>query len=180
MTIPFILCLATLFLLAAIGMPIAHATIVGSIVYLAVKGQDLGIANYGLYAVNTMRMEKGYKAWGSELTNELTMIEAEMDRFIRFDKDDFTGKQATLDAPDRYTDFYQAIEQSWSASGGRLEDAATVLQGRRRQVVQQLRMLGEELGIAREIIRDIGRVLALPLNECDKLAKMVPETPGAN
>jgi dimethylglycine dehydrogenase len=64
-------------------------------------GQAFGIANYGLYAVNTMRMEKGYKAWGSELTNELTMIEADMPRFIAFKKDDFVGKQATLDAPER-------------------------------------------------------------------------------
>jgi len=32
---------------------------------------------------------------------------------------------------------------------------------------------------AKTVIRDIGRVLGLPLNECDKLAKMVPETPGA-
>ncbi|NOU35219.1 MAG: DNA polymerase III subunit alpha [Kiritimatiellaceae bacterium] len=32
---------------------------------------------------------------------------------------------------------------------------------------------------AKTVIRDIGRVLALPLQECDKLAKMVPETPGA-
>ncbi len=61
-------------------------------------GQAFGIANYGLYAVNTMRLEKGYKAWGSELTNELTMIEAGMDRFINFKKDDFVGRQATLDA----------------------------------------------------------------------------------
>ncbi len=61
-------------------------------------GQAFGIVNYGLYAVNTMRMEKGYKAWGSELTNELTMIEADMNRFINFKKDDFVGKQATLDA----------------------------------------------------------------------------------
>ena len=64
-------------------------------------GQDLAIANYGLYAVNSMRLEKGYKAWGSELTNELTMIEADMRRFINFRKDDFVGRQATLDAPDR-------------------------------------------------------------------------------
>ena len=35
-------------------------------------GQEFGIANYGLYAVNTLRMEKAYKAWSSELTNELT------------------------------------------------------------------------------------------------------------
>ena len=74
-------------------------------------GQDFGIANYGLYAVNTMRMEKGYKAWGSELTNELTMIEAGMDRFINFKKDDFVGKQATLDAGEpRFKIVYGELE----------------------------------------------------------------------
>lgn len=73
-------------------------------------GQEFGIANYGLYAVNTMRMEKGYKAWGSELTNELTMIEAGMDRFIQFKKDDFVGKQATLAAPDRFRIVYGAVD----------------------------------------------------------------------
>jgi len=61
-------------------------------------GHAHGIVNYGLYAVNSMRMEKGYKAWGSELTNELTMVEADMDRFINFKKDEFVGKAATLAA----------------------------------------------------------------------------------
>jgi dimethylglycine dehydrogenase len=64
-------------------------------------GQKLGIANYGLYAVNTLRMEKAYKAWSSELTNELNMLEADMERFIRFDKPDFAGKAATLGAAPR-------------------------------------------------------------------------------
>ncbi len=73
-------------------------------------GQPLGIANYGLYAVNTMRVEKGYKAWGSELTNELTMVEADMGRFIQFKKDDFVGKQATLDAPDRFRIVYGEVD----------------------------------------------------------------------
>ena len=31
---------------------------------------------------------------------------------------------------------------------------------------------------AKTVIRDIGRVLEIPLPECDRLAKMVPETPG--
>ena len=59
-------------------------------------GRRFGIANYGLYAVNSLRMEKAYKAWSSELTNELNMLEADMGRFIRFDKPDFIGKAATL------------------------------------------------------------------------------------
>jgi dimethylglycine dehydrogenase len=60
------------------------------------QGHALGIANYGLYAVNSMRIEKGYKAWSTELTNELNMLEADMSRFINFNKSDFVGKAATL------------------------------------------------------------------------------------
>ncbi|MCB2031450.1 MAG: TRAP transporter large permease subunit, partial [Rhodoferax sp.] len=53
MTLAFTMCLVVLFGLAAIGTPIAHSIIIGAIVYLALKGQDLGIAaeqvSYGLY-----------------------------------------------------------------------------------------------------------------------------------
>ncbi len=73
-------------------------------------GSACGIVNYGLYAANTMRIEKAYKAWGSELTNELTMIEAGMERFISFKKDGFVGKQATLDAPDRMRIVYGEVD----------------------------------------------------------------------
>ena len=60
-------------------------------------GADFGIADFGLYAVNSLRMEKAYRGWGAELTNEVTMIDADMARFLRFDKGDFTGRQATLE-----------------------------------------------------------------------------------
>ncbi len=59
-------------------------------------GLEFGLSDFGLYAVNSLRIEKAYRGWGAELTNEITMLEAAMDRFIRFDKDDFIGKQATL------------------------------------------------------------------------------------
>lgn len=53
MSLAFTLCLLVLFLLAAIGTPIAHSIIVGALVYLVLKGQDPGIAAeqiiYGLY-----------------------------------------------------------------------------------------------------------------------------------
>jgi len=53
MTLAFTMCLVVLFALAAIGTPIAHSIIIGALVYLALKGQDLGIAaeqiSYGLY-----------------------------------------------------------------------------------------------------------------------------------
>jgi dimethylglycine dehydrogenase len=59
-------------------------------------GEEFGIANFGLYAVNSLRIEKAYRGWGAELTNEVTMIDADMERFIKLDKDNFVGKDATL------------------------------------------------------------------------------------
>ena len=61
-------------------------------------GEAHGIADFGVYAVNSLRMEKAYKGYGSELTNEITMVEADMERFVGWDKEDFVGKAATLKA----------------------------------------------------------------------------------
>jgi dimethylglycine dehydrogenase len=59
-------------------------------------GEAFGIANFGLYAVNSLRMEKAYRGWGAELTNEVTMLDSAMERFIKFDKENFVGREATL------------------------------------------------------------------------------------
>jgi dimethylglycine dehydrogenase len=59
-------------------------------------GQEYEIADFGLYAVNSLRIEKAYRGWGAELTNEVTMLDADMERFIKLDKDDFIGRDATL------------------------------------------------------------------------------------
>ncbi len=44
MSFPLLSCLSVLILLATIGAPIPYAMIISAIVYLAVKGQDLGLA----------------------------------------------------------------------------------------------------------------------------------------
>ena len=61
-------------------------------------GAAHGIANFGVYALNSLRLEKAYKGWGAELTNEITPFEAGIERFFAEDKPDFIGKQATLAA----------------------------------------------------------------------------------
>lgn len=59
-------------------------------------GAPLGIADFGLYAINSMRMEKAYRGWGAELTNEITLIESDMERFFAgAKKGDFIGNVAT-------------------------------------------------------------------------------------
>jgi dimethylglycine dehydrogenase len=62
---------------------------------LMMSGKAHGIQLFGTYAMNSLRMEKAYRGWGSELTNEVTMIEGDMERFVDFNKD-FIGKPGTL------------------------------------------------------------------------------------
>ncbi len=56
-------------------------------------GEAHGIADYGSFAMNVLRMEKGFKG-ASELTNEVTLPEADVMRFVKLDKD-FLGKAET-------------------------------------------------------------------------------------
>jgi len=57
-------------------------------------GEAHGIADYGSFAMNVMRMEKGFKGAG-ELTNEVTLAEADVLRFARTDKE-YLGRDKTL------------------------------------------------------------------------------------
>ncbi|NIB43516.1 FAD-dependent oxidoreductase [Pseudomaricurvus alkylphenolicus] len=57
-------------------------------------GGDLGLLDFGTYALNSLRMEKGYWAYGTELTVEMTPLEAGVNRFIDLNKPDFVGKRA--------------------------------------------------------------------------------------
>ncbi|MEM7430047.1 MAG: FAD-dependent oxidoreductase, partial [Pseudomonadota bacterium] len=59
------------------------------------SGEGHGVADYGSFAMNAMRMEKGFKGAG-ELTNEVTLPEADVMRFVKLDKEAFVGKDKTL------------------------------------------------------------------------------------
>lgn len=46
-------------------------------------GKAQGIRRFGTYAMNSLRLEKAYKGWGSELTTEISLVESDMVRFAR-------------------------------------------------------------------------------------------------
>ncbi|WP_420859460.1 FAD-dependent oxidoreductase [Marivivens marinus] len=71
-------------------------------------GVDHGIANYGSFAMNSLRMEKAFKGAG-ELTNEVTLAEADVRRFARTDKN-YLGKDKTLDTSLRWVCAYLEID----------------------------------------------------------------------
>jgi glycine cleavage system aminomethyltransferase T/glycine/D-amino acid oxidase-like deaminating enzyme len=60
-------------------------------------GRDLGLADAGYYAIDSLRMEKAYRAWGRELTTEDTPLEAGLGFAVGWDKSiPFLGREALL------------------------------------------------------------------------------------
>lgn len=62
-------------------------------------GAPLGIQNAGHYAINSLRLEKGYRAWGAELTPDENPLEAGLSFAVDWNKSTpFLGKEALLQA----------------------------------------------------------------------------------
>ena len=57
-------------------------------------GRDHGIGMVGMRAMESLRMEKSYRMWGSDLTPDYTPFEASLDRFVRMSKGPFSGREA--------------------------------------------------------------------------------------
>jgi dimethylglycine dehydrogenase len=56
-----------------------------------------GVKPFGMFALNSLRIEKGYRAWKGDLSTDYSMLEGGLDRFVKFDKpQDFPGKAALL------------------------------------------------------------------------------------
>jgi dimethylglycine dehydrogenase len=56
-----------------------------------------GAVPFGMYALNSLRIEKGYRAWKGDLSTDYSLLEGGFERFIRFEKpQDFSGKAALL------------------------------------------------------------------------------------
>ena len=64
-------------------------------------GSDLGLAPFGIRAMDSLRVEKSYRMVGTELSIEYAALESGLDRFVRLDKDDFTGRDGLLAWRDR-------------------------------------------------------------------------------
>jgi len=66
---------------------------------LWLAGADLGIRNFGLRALNALRLEKNFGGWAREFRPIYTPFEAELGRFVSVTKDaDFIGKSAAFKA----------------------------------------------------------------------------------
>ena len=72
---------------AMADLPSLHET-------LCAAGDPVGLTPFGAYATNSLRLEKGYRAWGVDLTTERTPVEAGLGHLVRADGREFTGREA--------------------------------------------------------------------------------------
>jgi dimethylglycine dehydrogenase len=79
---------------------------------LVAAGADLGLADVGHHALNSLRMEKAYRT-SRELTHDVDPVEAGVGAFVHRDKRDFVGRQALLcrdQRPRRWASAYLSID----------------------------------------------------------------------
>ena len=78
-----------------LGWEVHCSTEDASVIHDAILNR--GVKPFGMYALNALRLEKGYRAWKGDLSTDYSLLEAGLDRFIKFDKpQDFPGKAALL------------------------------------------------------------------------------------
>ena len=59
-------------------------------------GRNFGLREYGFYAMNSLRLEKSFGVWSCEFTQGYTPGMTGMDRWIAWNKGEFTGRGAAL------------------------------------------------------------------------------------
>lgn len=63
--------------------------------YSAIR--DAGAVPFGMFALDSMRIEKGYRTWKGDLSTDYTLLEGGLERFVRLNKEQsFPGKQALM------------------------------------------------------------------------------------
>jgi glycine cleavage system aminomethyltransferase T/glycine/D-amino acid oxidase-like deaminating enzyme len=62
-------------------------------------GSDLGVIAGGRAAFNSLRLEKGYRSWGTDMTAEHDPYSAGLGFAVRLDAGDFVGRDALLALP---------------------------------------------------------------------------------
>jgi aminomethyltransferase len=64
--------------------------------YLEKEGKAFGLMPYGVTAMQSLRVEKAFPLYGPDINEDVTPFHLGLDRWIRFDKRQFIGRDALL------------------------------------------------------------------------------------
>ncbi len=123
-------------------------------------GREFGLLPYGTLAMQSLRIEKGYPLYGPDINEEVSPFHLGLDRWIKFEKRDFIGRDALLRIQER------GIQERWV--GLVVEGEAALKNGDRLFAVTDMAVFkdviesGPEAGQPEDAVRpgmqEIGRV----------------------
>jgi len=147
-------------------------------------GAPHGIGMVGMRAMESLRLEKSYRMWGSDITPDYTPFEASLDRFVRIKKGPFIGRaalerQQAAGVPNRFvtlevhevTDADPLGNEPLFDKGGRMIGRAT--SGYYGHCLQK----SLAIGYARTELATPGTELSIEILGERKPATVLPESP---
>jgi len=76
--------------------------------YLLGAGKEFGLRPYGVAAMQSLRIEKAFPLYGPDIDENRNPFEVGLNRWIRFDKREFVGREALLQVQDI------GLDERWS------------------------------------------------------------------
>jgi len=76
--------------------------------YLSKNGSEFGLMPYGVAAMQSLRIEKAFPLYGPDIDESRTPFDVGLNRWIRFDKREFVGREALLQIQD------MGLEERWT------------------------------------------------------------------
>jgi 4-methylaminobutanoate oxidase (formaldehyde-forming) len=67
------------------------------------SGREHGLVAGGYKAIDSLRLEKGYRVWGADITPDDTPYEAGLAFAVKLDKGEFNGREALVAAKEQVT-----------------------------------------------------------------------------
>ena len=108
-------------------------------------GREHGLVAGGYKAIDSLRLEKGYRVWGADITPEDTPFEAGLGFAVKLDKGDFIGREALLAAAEPERRLCCLVARRPARGRARLGAGAGRRRGRRPRHERRLRLLGRAL-----------------------------------
>lgn len=146
-------------------------------------GAELGIREFGFYAMNSLRLEKSFGIWNAEFMQDRTPGMTGMDRWIAWDKGDFHGKDAARREKDGNTAPLRLVTLEVESDGADASGYEPVWKDGRRVGYVTSGGYGHTVGksLAMALLEpdymELGTELSLHIVGVERNARVIPASP---
>ncbi|MBW8636040.1 FAD-dependent oxidoreductase [Hoeflea sp. WL0058] len=108
---------------AEVAIPVHHQ--------LLAAGKEFGLGCFGMYALDSMRIEKGFRSWKQDLSTEFSPLASGLQRFVDLDKPSFVGRDALVREQENGSPLHFVMMELEPGDGAEAPGGAPVYSGSR-------------------------------------------------